>query len=93
MRACLITDLLCAARVVSQSSGAATLAHRLIFEAHAAHKYTKHFGRPHPVWGSGSLMARALAADMGRSDGVFDLAALVSISEALMQFRGNRKMI
>lgn len=52
-------------------AGAARLAHTLpdqrmglaaqmLYEAHAAHHYFKRFHRPHPVWGNGSLMTRAL---------------------------------
>lgn len=89
MRACLVTDLLCAARLVSSAGpdGAGPLARRLIHEAHAAHKYAKRFGRPHPLWGSGSLMARALAADMPASDARFDLHALIVVAQSLLQFR------
>ena len=36
------------------------LARRMLTEAHAAHHYMRRFGRPHPRWGNGSLMARAL---------------------------------
>ena len=33
---------------------------RLLEETHAAHRYFRRFGRPHPRWGDGSLMARCL---------------------------------
>lgn len=32
---------------------------RMMIEAHAAHKFHKRKGRPHPKWGNGSLLARA----------------------------------
>ncbi len=38
-----------------------TQAARLLAEADAAHRYAKRHGRPHPMWGNGSLMARAMA--------------------------------
>ena len=34
---------------------------RLMAQADAADRYRKRFGRAHPVWGNGTLMARALA--------------------------------
>lgn len=36
------------------------LACQLVHEAHAAHHYMRRMGRPHPKWGNGSLMTRAL---------------------------------
>lgn len=63
MRRCLIGDIIAAAAALTfadlpqmQVSGA-----RLIAQADAAHRYTKRYGRPHPLWGNGSLMARAMA--------------------------------
>ena len=34
---------------------------RLMAQADAADRYRKRFGRAHPAWGNGTLMARALA--------------------------------
>lgn len=63
MRLCMTDDLLAGARALSCLPEAAreALAERLLTEAHAAHHYAKRLRRPHPVWGNGSLMARALA--------------------------------
>lgn len=62
MRRVLIGDVMAAARaILSAPPGArAALADRLLAEAHAAHCYFKRYGRAHPHWGDGSLMARAL---------------------------------
>lgn len=49
---------LVAAAAPEQRSG---LIRQVLDQADAAHRYTKRFGRPHPIWGNGSLMARALA--------------------------------
>lgn len=63
MRRCLLGDLVAAATAVAAQAAAQqpAFAHRLICEADAAHRYHKRFGLPHPAWGNGSLMARALA--------------------------------
>jgi hypothetical protein len=62
MRRCLIGDLIEAAAVVaaSDSIDKSACCYRLITQADAAHRYAKHYGRAHPLWGNGSLMARAL---------------------------------
>lgn len=61
MRRCLPGDLLSAAACIAAADTAEwrPLADRLLTEADAAHRYAKRFGRAHPVWGNGSLMARA----------------------------------
>ena len=63
MRRCLPGDLFEAAALVAASTepGQPALIARLLDQADAAHRYAKHFGRAHPAWGNGSLMARALA--------------------------------
>lgn len=61
MRRCLPGDLFEAASLIAASSNPAALITRLLDQAHAAHLYAKRFGRAHPAWGNGSLMARALA--------------------------------
>lgn len=62
MRRCLIGDLIEAATVVAASDfhDKSAYCHRLISQADAAHRYAKRYGRAHPLWGNGSLMARAL---------------------------------
>ncbi|MFC3180091.1 DUF7742 family protein [Cypionkella sinensis] len=61
MRRCLPGDLIEAAALLAASATPQTLLTQLLDQADAAHRYAKHFGRAHPVWGNGSLMARALA--------------------------------
>ena len=92
MRRCLIGDLLAAASVIAaadpalmQISGA-----RLIAEADAAHRYAKRHGRPHPRWGNGSLMARAMAEPLllhADFSCLAYLAAFGAITTALTGFR------
>lgn len=83
MRKCLLGDIITAAAVLRPNSPLS--AADMIHQAHAAHKYAKRLGRPHPKWGNGSLMARALAIDP--IPGPVDLAALATITLALLQFR------
>lgn len=61
MRRCLPGDLFSAAACLAAADQAcwAALATRLLAESDAAHRYAKRFGRAHPLWGNGSLMARA----------------------------------
>lgn len=92
MRRCLMGDILAAASALQpadllhlQISGA-----RLIAEADAAHRYAKRHGRPHPLWGNGSLMARAMAEPVAQpanfSCPVY-LLAFQAITAALTNFR------
>lgn len=61
MRAVLVGDVWAAARALRALPGPARArACRLLLqEADAAHRYHRRFGRAHPRWGTGSLMARA----------------------------------
>lgn len=88
MRRCLIGDLTTAAAVLSAAAppDRARLADRLLAEAHAAHLYAKRFAKPHPKWGNGSLMARALAIFPKPAHST-DFAALSEILTALARFR------
>ncbi len=61
MRRCLPGDLFEAAALLAASTDPSALITRLLDQADAAHRYAKRFGRAHPQWGNGSLMARALA--------------------------------
>ena len=65
MRRVLISDLLAAASVIGAAPDPLRTAQTLIMQADAAHRYAKRFGRPHPAWGNGSLLARARAAPQG----------------------------
>lgn len=60
MRRILISDLLAWADLLLSVPDVARagVARRLLLEAHAAHKYHRRKGRPHPAWGDGSLMSR-----------------------------------
>jgi len=96
MRRCLLGDLLAAAdhlAALPEAARPAAMA-RLMDQAHAAHAYHRRFGRPHPLWGDGSLMARALADGafpaVPRRD-VVDLAALAVAAAALQDFRRRRQ--
>ena len=63
MRAVQVGDLIAVARVLilHDRGDWAAMAHRFVVQAHAAHAFHKRHYRPHPVWGNGSLMARANA--------------------------------
>lgn len=67
MRRCLIGDILAAAAVCARAPADdhADIAHQLIMQADAAHRYAKYHHKIHPVWGNGSLMARAMAEKRG----------------------------
>lgn len=65
---------------------------RLLQEAHAAHRYMRRMGRPHPLWGDGSLMARALAAGSGAVPrGGIDFAALAVVAATLAAWQARRR--
>ena len=96
MRRCLIGDIMAAATVLAaadlpamQISGA-----RLIAEADAAHRYAKRHGRPHGLWGNGSLMARAMAepvAQIANFSCPAYLLAFQAITAALTNFRSHAR--
>lgn len=91
MRRALIGDLLVAARVIAAQPP--HLRHkamdRLIYQAHAAHRYMTRFGHPHRTWGDGSLMARALAEAVApqRTPDICDFSALSVAAARLAAFR------
>lgn len=85
-----LDDLVAAARVLSGHPPAAraALADRLLAEAHAADQYRKRLGRPHPDWGNGSLMGRALKSAIGRPLPTrASFQALAVMAAALSRFR------
>lgn len=87
MRRILSTDLIAAASVLAAAPMAnrAALAHDILAQSHAAHAYFKRFGRPHPHWGDGSLLTRALACDHRAPPNLSDagfLAALAQMTHA-----------
>ncbi|PIL18598.1 hypothetical protein P775_18680 [Puniceibacterium antarcticum] len=87
------SDLILAARALLLDSPGArdTAADKLIAEADAADRYRRRFGRAHPHWGNGTLMARAgkwsLLPEPPLRDPDFS-ACLVSVLGALMRRGG-----
>lgn len=88
MRRCLLDDLLAGAGRLTQVAAPArpALARRLLYEAHAAHHYMRRFGRPHPRWGNGSLMTRALG-DAPATAATLCLPSLAVMALAVEAFR------
>lgn len=86
MRRCLPGDLIEAAALLAASSTPQSLLAQLLDQADAAHRYAKHFGRAHPLWGNGSLMARARAETGPRQQSTHSaqfLAALALVADQL----------
>lgn len=86
MRRCLPGDLIEAAALLAASATPQTLLTQLLDQADAAHRYSKHFGRAHPVWGNGSLMSRALAESGPRHPQTYSaqfLSALALLADQL----------
>ena len=78
MRRVLVGDVLALAAALAEDEGRAT---RALAEAHAAHRYMRRMGRPHPRWGNGSLMAR-LGPEGGRLGHGYGPAALSALAGA-----------
>lgn len=95
MRRCLIGDLLAAADCVAglAADEQRRRLSRLLYEAHAAHRYARRFRRPHPLWGDGSLMTRALAERLHISTTAapLDLAALAAAATAVAAAQAARQ--
>ena len=93
MRRCLLDDLVAgAARLaIEPLAMRPALADRIITEAHAAHHYMRRMNRPHPRWGNGSLMARALAEAAPQSP--LCLTSLAIIAAAVARFRARNRAI
>lgn len=89
MRRCLIDDLLHGARAISGAAPAVRrlLADSLIEQAHAAHAFAKRFGRPHPRWGNGSLLTRAMAECPLYADAEVSFDAIAIMADAIARFR------
>ncbi len=95
MRRILSSDLIAAAAVLAAAPMAtrAALAHDILAQSHAAHAYFKRFGRPHPRWGDGALLTRALAFDRRVAPNLSDvdfLAALAQMVRACATHKGSR---
>jgi len=88
MRRVHLGDVIAAARALAHCPAAdrPQLADLLIRQADAAHRYMKRMGRPHPMWGNGSLESRAgglgfaQGLDLGQSA---HLAAMAQVASAL----------
>ena len=65
-------------------------ARQMIMEAHAAHCYFKRKRRPHPKWGNGSLMARALGEE-ARTGGLGDLEILDGFSVVAISLAARKR--
>ncbi len=67
----------------------------LLEKADAADRFRKRFGRAHPFWGNGSLMAVALAAAGGRDEPFLSdpdyLEAMAAVIEALLDRSGGAR--
>ncbi len=92
MRQILLGDVTAAARalVTAPPGDRARLIRLWLDQAHMAHAFHKRIGRPHPLWGNGSLMARALAAGPRAEPLPSDpdyLSALRLVIEALLDRR------
>ena len=63
MRPVLHGDVICAAcaLLAVPRGGRWRLAREMVAQAKAADRYRRHFGRAHPSWGNGTLMAAALS--------------------------------
>jgi hypothetical protein len=95
MRALQMGDLIAVARVLIFRDRVewAGLVKRFLFDAHVAHAFHKRRLRPHPVWGNGSLMARANAeifAPQPRDGDADFLAALQMSISVIADWRAQR---
>jgi hypothetical protein len=95
MRALQIGDFIAVARVLILRDRAdwAGLVQDFLMQTHAAHAFHKRRRRPHPLWGNGSLMARANAEVFALQprDGDADfLAAMQECLAAVAAWRAAR---
>jgi hypothetical protein len=83
MRRILSGDLIAAAAVLAAApiASRAELARQILAQTHAAHAYFKRFGRPHALWGDGSLLTRALAFDHRTPPNLSDAAFLCVLAQ------------
>lgn len=81
MRTTMLGDIIAAARVLlAITPGAYPVAiDRMLAEAHFAHQYFKRLGRPHPLWGNGSLMGRAALMSQMREPFASDRQYLIAL--------------
>lgn len=96
MRTVLMGDIVAAARALLaiRPSARADFMDGLLAEAHAAHQFHKRKGKPHPIWGNGSLMARANICDQHKEPfaGNTDyLLALQVVTAGLLARKSHRQ--
>lgn len=66
----------------------------LLAEAHAAHRFHRRTGRAHPLWGNGSVMARALAEGCAAPPtGLPSLVGLERAVAAILQWKLRRWLV
>lgn len=93
MRRCLPGDLFEAAGLLAVSTDPAALITRLLDQADAAHRYAKRFGRAHPTWGNGSLMARVLAEPGPRHSIPHSVRFLSALSLVASQLASRKRSV
>ena len=89
MRRILIADLVAAAHLLARSPATerSGMLDRLFQQTQAADLFTRRFGRPHPAWGNGSLLARALAEPARAGDEDHDFWVCVGLVALRMAHR------
>lgn len=93
MRAVTHGDVIAAARVIRTVPRAVRsgTVMAMLDKAHAADRFRKRFGRAHPLWGNGSLMAVALVSGGGCAEAFASdpdhLEAIATVIEAILAWR------
>lgn len=98
MRPVLHGDIMAAARVLLRLPGLErqTVMQQMLERACFADIYFKRFGRGHPEWGNGSLMAVALAQGLAPEPFLDDpdyCSCFVLVFEALIQWRSELALL
>lgn len=97
MRTILLGDISAAARALLYVpvQSRLCLLHTMIQQADAAHDYHKRLRRPHPLWGNGSLMARANVEPQAKEPFASNIAYLdalqIVISALISRKRGAQR--
>jgi len=93
MRPVLHSDLTAAARALlaAPRTERNALCAQLLFEADVADRYTKRFGRPHSVWGNGTLLASARRYELVSEPCFSDRSYLSCLSLILKQLEARRE--
>ena len=92
MRPVLIGDIIAAARVlivVPRDDWDHTVA-QLLGQARTADRYRRRFGRAHPAWGNGSVMAAASTWPRGRERFLSDATYLDALRAVIDGLRGEK---